>query len=42
VVLPRLGDHHEDRFGELAAVQREELEHVVELRRVGAVGRMIG
>ena len=34
VVLPRLGDHHQDGFGQLAAGQHQELERVVELRRV--------
>ena len=37
VVLPRLGDHHQDRFGQLAAGEAQELEHVVELRRVAGL-----
>ena len=34
VVLPRLGNHHEDRVRQRAAVHDEELEHVVEGGRV--------
>ena len=36
-VVPRLGQQHGDRAGQAAAVHREELEHVVEHRRVGAL-----
>ena len=34
VVLPRLGDHHHHRVRQRAAAQREELEDLVEARRV--------
>ena len=36
-VLPRLRDHHHDRRGERAPRHEQELEHVVEVARVGAV-----
>ena len=36
-VLPRLRDHHHDRRGERAPGHEQELEHVVEVARVGAV-----
>ena len=34
VVAPRLRDHHQHRVGERATRQREELQHVVERRRI--------
>ena len=36
-VLPRLRDHHHDRGGECAPGHEQELEHVVEVARIGAV-----
>ena len=36
-VLPRLRDHHHDRRGQGAPGHEQELEHVVEVARVGAV-----
>ena len=39
VVLPRLGDHHQDRVRQRAAAEVEQLEHLVEARRVGRLGR---
>ena len=36
VAAPRLGDHHHHRVGERAAGQGEQLQHVVEHRRVAA------
>ena len=36
VVLPGLGDHHHDRFGQRAPGEHEELQHVVEHARVGS------
>ena len=38
VILPRLGDHHHDRFLQRAAAHQQELEHVVERARVAAIG----
>ena len=35
VVLPRLGDHHQHRVRQRAAAEVEQLEHLVEGRRVG-------
>ena len=35
LVFPGLGDHHQDRFGQLAARQHQEFERVVEARRIG-------
>ena len=37
-LLPRLGDHHHQRVREAAAGEHEQLEHVVERRRVRAAG----
>ena len=39
VVLPRLGDHHQHRVRQAAAAEVQQLEHLVEGRRVGRVGR---
>ena len=39
VVLPRLGDHHQDRVLDRAAGQVQQLEHLVEAGRVGRAGR---
>ncbi len=39
VVLPRLRDHHEDGVGQRAARQVQELQHLVEGRRVARPGR---
>ena len=36
VVLPRLGNHHQDRVRQRSPGHHEELEHVVERRRVAA------
>ena len=38
VARPRLGHHHHHRVRQLAARQRQELEDVVEHRRVGSLG----
>ena len=38
MVLPGLRDHHHHRVRQLAPGQREQLDHVVELRRVAVVG----
>ncbi len=37
MVLPGLGHHHHDRFGQFAAGKQQELESVVEIAAVGAV-----
>ncbi len=42
VVLPRLGDHHEDRVRQRASAQVQQFEHLVEGRRVGRAGRADG
>ena len=39
VVLPRLGDHHHHRVGQRAAAEVQQLEHLVERRRVAAARR---
>ena len=38
VPLPRLGDHHHHRVRQRAAAERQQLDHVVELRRVALAG----
>ena len=38
VILPRLGNHHHDRFLQRAAAHQQEFEHVVERARVAAIG----
>ncbi len=38
VILPRLRHHHHDRLGELSAGEQQELERIVEVSAVGAVG----
>jgi len=42
VVLPGLGDHHHHRVGQGAAAEVQQLEHLVEGRRVGVLGRHDG
>ena len=39
VVLPRLGDHHQHRVRQAAAAEVQQLEHLVERRRVAAARR---
>ncbi|CAB4704754.1 unannotated protein [freshwater metagenome] len=36
VVLPRLGDHHQHRVGQAASTEVQQLQHLVEARRVAA------